>query len=86
MWRWEWPDAKRRITFKFICRLAQDLVESGQEPKDSWLKEKFLVFVLLFCTSSLIIRIFTFVFDVLQHYYDEPCSPEMELIADITAS
>ncbi len=31
---------------------------------------------LFFCTLSLIIKIFTIMYDVLQHYYDERCSPE----------
>ncbi len=35
------------------------------------LKEKFL-----FCTLSLIIRIFKIIYCVLWHYYDERCSPE----------
>ncbi len=48
--------------------------------KSSNLKEKFGFFCLFFCTIiisiSLIIRIFTIVYDVLQHYYDNQHSPE----------
>ncbi len=39
------------------------------------LEEMFKKFV-FFCTLNLIIRIFTIIYDVLQHYYDERCSPE----------
>ncbi len=31
---------------------------------------------LVFCTLSHIIRIVTIIYDVLQHYYDNRCSPE----------
>ncbi len=41
------------------------------------LKEKyFFFFFLFFCILSLIIRVFTIIYYVLQHYYDKPCSPE----------
>ncbi len=40
----------------------------------TWIFLKEEVHYFSFCTFSFIVRIFTIIYNVLQHYYDEPCS------------
>ncbi len=63
------------VTSTFITVLPQALIYWMFYSESTWkhqlLKEKFV-----FCTLSLIIRIFTIIYDVIQYYYDNHGSPE----------
>ncbi len=52
--------------------LMADYFDCVSDKCINWCKKRSL----FFCTLSLILRIFTIIYNVLQHYYEEWCCPE----------